>query len=274
MSDRTLDALRAAASPARRRAPAQAPTLLLAGATGSMGAAVLQRLGGSHRFAKVLVLARTTMRAGPRRLHPVVVPASTPPGEGWPSTVHADVAVVMFDPPRLFYERERSLWTPSPEQLPALARWLHGVGVRTLAVVQPHTRARLPEALKRGLADLDEQAVAAVGFERLLLLRSAQAPHEAAADGPLLQRLARWMLGALHHMVPAQEQPVRAAAVAELLAAALELAPAGIHIASPERVWRAAQRDGARAEALRWLRAAPGADFSEELLHVQRQTVA
>ena len=58
MSDRTLDALRAAAGPVRRSAPAQAPTLLLAGATGPMGAAVLQRLGGSHRFAQVQVLAR------------------------------------------------------------------------------------------------------------------------------------------------------------------------------------------------------------------------
>lgn len=271
MSDRTLDALRAAAGPVRRSAPAQAPTLLLAGATGPMGAAVLQRLGGSHRFAQVQVLAREAMRAGPRRLLPVVV-GNTPPGEGWSRTVRADVAVVMFDPPRLFYERERSLWTPSPEQLPALAHWLHGVGVRTLAVVQPHTQARLPEALKRGLANLDEQAVAAVGFERLLLLRSAQAPRE-AAGGPLLQRLARWMLGALHYMVPAQEQPVRAAAVAELLAAALELAPPGIHIASPERVWRAAQRDGARAEALRWLQTGPDATFAENPPEPQRQPV-
>lgn len=272
MSDRTLDALRAAAGPVRRHASAQAPILLLAGATGPMGAAVLQRLGGSHRFAQVQVLAREAMRTGPRRLQPVQVPAHTPPGEGWPRTVRADVAVVMFDPPRLFYQRERSLWTPSPEQLPALAYWLHGVGVRTLAVVQPHTQARLPEALKRGLANLDEQAVAAVGFERLLLLRSARAPVQ-ATGGTALQRLARWMLGALHHMVPAQEQPVRATAVAELLAAALELAPAGIHIASPERVWRAAQRDGARAEALRWLQAAPATASGEITLQTQRQSV-
>lgn len=272
MSAPAFQVLRSAAgSPPPASTAAAAPTLLLAGATGPMGAAVLQRLGGSHRFAQVQVLAREAMRAGPRRLQPVLVPPGTPPGEGWPRTVHADVAVVMFDPPRLFYQRERSLWTPSPEQLPALARWLHGVGVRTLAVVQPHTQARLPEALKRGLASLDEQAVAAVGFERLLLLRSAQAPRE-AAGGTTLQRLARWMLGALHNMVPAQEQPVRATAVAELLAAALELAPAGIHIASPERVWRAAQREGARAEALRWLQAAPATASEEMTLQPQRQS--
>lgn len=261
-----------AAAPAPARAgAAPAPTLLLAGATGAMGAAVLQRLGGSHRYRAVRVLAREPMQMGVRRFEPVVVDAAHAPGPMWPH-VQADVAVVMFDPPRLFYQRERSLWTPSPEQLPALAHWLHGVGVRTLAVVQPHTQARLPEALKRGLANLDEQAVAAVGFERLLLLRSAQAPRE-AAGGPLLQRLARWMLGALHYMVPAQEQPVRAAAVAELLAAALELAPPGIHIASPERVWRAAQRDGARAEALRWLQTGPDAIFAENTPEPQRQPV-
>lgn len=251
---------------------AAAPTLLLAGATGPMGAAVLQRLGGSHRFAQVQVLAREAMRAGPRWLQAVQVPADMPPGEGWPRSVRADVAVVMFDPPRLFYQRERSLWTPSPDQLPALARWLRSAGVRTLAVVQPHALARLPEALKRGLANLDEQAVAAVGFERLLVLRTAQAPGE-AAGATALQRLARWMLGALQHMVPAQERPVRAAAVAELLAAALDLAPAGIHIASPECVWRAAQRDGAHAEALRWLQAAPTTVSEEITRQPQRQSL-
>jgi len=45
---------------------------------------------------------------------------------------------------------------------------------------------------------------------------------------------------------------VRASKVAELLAAALRLAPPGIHVAAPELVWQAAQED-ARTVAHRWL---------------------
>jgi hypothetical protein len=165
--------------------------------------------------------------------------------------VQADVAVILFEPPRLFYDRERALWTPQPEQLPALARWLRSCGVRTLAVVMPHAPGRLPDALKRGLASLDEHAVAAAGFERLLILRSAQKPAAVVHAGALA-RLGEWMLSTVKYMVPSSEQPVRAAKVAELLAIALRTAPSGIHVAAPEVVWEAGQGH-AGAVAGRWL---------------------
>ncbi len=158
---------------------------------------------------------------------------------------------MLFDPPRLFYDRERALWTPEPAQLPGLARWLHASGVHTLALVLPHDQGRLPDALKRGLASLDEHAVAALGFQRLIIIRSARKPA-AAAPGTLAHRLARLMLSVFQYMVPSSEQPVRAATVARLLALALESAPPGIHVASPETVWQAAQGD-ARAAVRRWL---------------------
>jgi hypothetical protein len=53
-------------------------------------------------------------------------------------------------------------------------------------------------------------------------------------------------------MVPSSEQPVRSAKVAELVAVALRLAPPGIHIATPELVWRAAQGD-LHETARQWL---------------------
>jgi len=229
-----LQVLRAAAPP---MPAAPRPRLLIAGATGVLGNEVLRRLAGSCAFSITQVLAREPIREGLRGVRTLLVP-----GEeiaAWPPP-QADVAVVLFDPPRLFYQRERALWTPAPQQLPALARWLRAGGVPTLAVVLPHAPGRLPEALKRGLANLDEQAVASAGFERLLILRSAQKPAAAAA-GPALQRLAHWMLGAFKYMVPSAEQPVRAVKVAELLAAALRRAPPGIHVAAPEQVWRVAQ---------------------------------
>ncbi|MES2940161.1 MAG: hypothetical protein V4864_20950 [Pseudomonadota bacterium] len=234
---------------ARPPGPAQRkPRLLIAGATGALGNEVLRRLAGSSGFSDTQVLAREPITAGLRGVATVMVPPESP--ARWPPGA-ADVAVVLFDPPRLFYDRERALWTPEPAQLPDLARWLRASGVHTLALVLPHDQGRLPDALKRGLADLDEHAVAALGFERMIVIRSARKPA-AAAPTSWAQRLARLMLSVFQYMVPSSEQPVRAATVAHLLALALESAPPGIHVASPETVWRAAQGD-ARAAARQWL---------------------
>jgi len=114
--------------------------------------------------------------------------------------------------------------------------------------VQPHAQGRLPEALKRGLASLDEQSVAALGFERLILVRSAQKPAQ-GVRGSLPQRVAEWMLSIARFMVPASEQPVRAAVVAQFVDVALRLAPHGTHVAAPELVWRAAQGNAEACEA-------------------------
>jgi hypothetical protein len=221
-------------------------TLLIAGATGALGNELLRRLAGSHRYAQAKVLAREPMQDGLRGVQTVLVPPDDDP-RSWPS-VQADVALVSFDPPRLYHDRERALWAPAPEQLPQIAAWLRSCGVRTLAVVQPHAQGRLPEALKRGLASLDEQSVAALGFERLILVRSAQKPAQ-GVRGSLPQRVAEWMLSIARFMVPASEQPVRAAVVAQFVDVALRLAPHGTHVAAPELVWRAAQGNAEACEA-------------------------
>ena len=234
---------------ASRPVPAVArPRLLIAGATGVLGNEVLRRLVGSGDFSLTQVLAREPITTGLRGVRTTLVPSDAP--AEWP-LAGADVAVVLFEPPRMFYERERALWTPQPQQLLPLARWLRAGGVRTLAIVLPHAPGLLPEALKRGLATLDEQAIAALGFERLLLLRSAQKPPE-PGHAHVLARLAHWMLGIFKYMVPSSEQPVRAAKVAELLAESLRIVPPGIHVAPPELVWQAAQQD-VRTVARRWL---------------------
>lgn len=242
-----IQALQAAsrgASPA-----AAAATVVIAGATGVLGNEVLRRLAGSGSYGAVQVLAREPMTEGLRGVSCVVVAAEV--GDAWPQ-LQAQIGVILFDPPRMFYDRERALWTPRPDQLLALARWMHGCGVGTLAVVLPHAQGRLPDALKRGLATLDEHAVATLGFDRVLFVRSAQKPQPAPAAA-VLDRLAQWMLSVFRFMVPGSEQPVRASKVAQLVAAALQLAPSGIHVAGPELVWRAAQGN-LQALVAGWLR--------------------
>jgi len=238
--------------------PAAAPfagargTLLIAGATGALGHELVRRLAGRHRFEHTLVLTREPIREGLRGVELWQVPAA--PIAEWP-TVAADTALVLFEPPRLYYDRERALWTPEPAQLPQLAAWLRACGVRNLAVVQPHVQGRLPEALKHGLASLDEQAVAALGFDRLLLVRSAQKPGPVRYPS-LGDRLAAWMLSVGRFMVPSSEQPVRASKVAEMVDVALRIAPPGVHVAAPEVVWRATQGE-LRSVVEGWVGAAP-----------------
>jgi hypothetical protein len=241
-----IQALRAASRP--QPAKALAPRVLIAGATGALGNEMLRRLAGSGRYGPVQVLAREPITQGMRDVGCVVVAQEV--SSDWPALT-ADVGVILFDPPRLFYDRERALWTPRPDQLKALASWMRGCGVTTLAVVLPHAQGRLPEALKRGLASLDEHAVAALGFERVLFVRSAEKPG-APPPRAALARAGHRMLSVLSYMVPSSEQPVRAAKVAELVAVALQDAPRGIHVAAPELVWRAAQGD-LRAVVGDWL---------------------
>jgi hypothetical protein len=216
------------------------PDLLIAGATGALGNAVMQRLVGTHRFAHTQVLAREPMSQGIRTVSLQLVADDT---TTWPQPAQrSDVAVVMFEPPRMYYERERALWTPLPEQLPALAAWLKSCGVQTLAIVLPHAQGSLPESLKRGLASLDEQALASIGFDRLIIVRSAQKPTAVVKTHPL-EKLAHWMLGIFQFMVPSSEQPVRPTKLAQMVDALLQTAPRGITVLAQEEVWALAQSD-------------------------------
>jgi hypothetical protein len=236
--------IQAAQRPGSR--PRTLPRFLIVGATGAMGNAVVRRLTGMLRACHTLVLARSPIRPGMRHVSAWVVPA-TPSGDDdfttWP-TPQADVAIVMFDPPRMYYGREKALWTPNPVQLGKLAPWIRDCGVHTLAVVLPHNQGSLPDALKQGLANLDEQSLANVGIDRLLIVRTAQKPV-ALAQPHILKKLAAWMLSVTNYMVPKSEQPVRVAKVAELVDLTLHLLPAGIHVIGPQTVWEAAQGDEA-----------------------------
>jgi len=233
--------------------PQVSETLVIAGATGALGNAVVQALVGSQQFAATTVLAREPIKTGIRGVEACVVPAAPAPSvghdaqggkpdmfDGWP-VLKATTGAILFDPPRMYYQRERALWTPTPAQLPSLARWMRSCGVRTLAVVMPHVQGQLPEALKRGLANLDEQSVAALGFERLLIVRSAEKPGTAGVKRSWPARAGHGVLSVMRYMVPSSEQPVRPSKVAELVDVALRGMSPGTHVAAPELVWRAAQ---------------------------------
>jgi hypothetical protein len=227
---------------ARRERPAN---WLVAGATGALGADMLKvceshrsRAGGGNVFqVQVLTTERFNAAVGATQMR---LAPSGPCSQWQPEPNSVDVLLVLFDPPRLYYQRERALWAPQPSDVPMLARWAVASGAHSIMLVQPHEQGRMPMALRAGLASLDEQAVAATGVQRLIVLRSARA-RERARSASFGARMAAHWWSVFGLMVPAQWQAPRSAGVAAFALACLRHAPPGVHVAAPEQVWAAAQ---------------------------------
>jgi hypothetical protein len=201
----------------------------------------------------VQVLATRAFHATTRGLVPIRAERFDLEAPALPS-----LAVVVFDRLRHANGRDAAFVRIEPAQLPGLARWLHAGGVRDLVIVMPHAQASLPEALKAGLASLDEQAVASLGFERLVIVRSARAPDALASRG--LQRLADTVLAQLRMMTPQHQQPLRARKVAQIAVAIARMLPgqpSGTRVLAPEQAWHAAQTADPEHLLAAWLGGAP-----------------
>lgn len=223
---------------------------VVAGAAGALGAAVLEAVLASGDFAPVHVLVDAPLAVALRGLRPLAREALALGG-----ALGADTAFVVFDRARGRHGREQALHQPPPQALPELAAALHRAGVRHLIVVLPHAPASLPQALQHGLATLDEQAVAALGFEHFVLVRPAAKPARERAS-QWLQRVAHAVLAQLHWMVPAAEQPVRPAQVAAFavaLARRLPHARPGARVAPPALLHEASRQADCAAVVERWL---------------------
>ena len=247
--DRLSLALAGAAAPIPRRAP-RAEVLLVLGGGGVLGSAVLTAALACGRFARVQAWVARELPSTLRDFE--AVPALDGP-------LRADTAILVFERARRSNGRDDAFMQPQPDQLVALATRLRAGGVRRLLVVVPHAPALLPEALKHGLATLDEGRVAALGFEQLLFLRAAQSGGTAAAGGWTRRFAAVW-LAQMSWMVPQREQPLRTRRLAELLVELgwrlAEAAPA-TRVLPPELLWQAAQGDAAGALLAAWLAGEP-----------------
>ena len=232
--------------------------LLVAGAGGPLGSAVLEQVLASGCFAAVRVLVSQPLHTSVKGLQTLIVAplVNTEATENLPiRPALADTALIVFDIKRQANGREEAFLRPEPHALPRLARWLRGCGVRDLIVVMPHHAASLPQALKAGLADLDEHAVVELGFEHVVFVRSASAPTGVRSNA-WLQRVADGVLAQLRMMTPQADQPVRSNKVAQFvseLALQLPGSAPGTRVAPPELVWRAAQHADPGALVRAWL---------------------
>jgi hypothetical protein len=258
-----LDAVRGALHTTRQVASSRG--VLLAGAGGPLGAAVLEQLLGGG-FDGVQVLVDGAISPAMRGFVPVDAAALLDDRGARPGAragavaraASADTAVVVFDRTRHSHGREEVFHRPSPQAMPALCAALQAQGVARLLLVWPHAPGLLPQALKQGLASMDEQAVAAMGFEQLVFVRLAQSarsgPGRAAAPWPA--RLADALLSQLHWMVPQGDQPLRAATVAAVVATLARVvgsAPPGTRVMPPELLWQLARAPDTEAATAAWL---------------------
>jgi hypothetical protein len=237
VGDALQQALRGARHEAAPGADALAPRLALVviGAGGALGSALLAEALVAGRFRQVAALVAAPLASTLRGLLPLTLTA-----------LHAvqgpafDAAVVVFDRERRSNGRDDAFAMPGPEQLLPLAQALHARGTRRLVVLMPHAPALLPQALAAGLASVDEVALAALGFEHLVILRAARADGSAR---PLrgLDRVAQLWLQQLRWMVPTRLQALRPAALARCvveLLMALPASPPGTRVVSPETLWQ------------------------------------
>lgn len=222
--------------------------VVVLGGGGTLGSALLAETLVAGRFAAVHALAAGPWPSTLRGLKPLTAEQFAQ-HRGWA----AELAFVVFERGRHANGRDQAFVMPALDELPGLARTLREGGVRRLVVVLPHAPALLPQALKAGLATLDETAVAALGFEHLVFVRAAQALVAAPAGGRV-QRFAGWWLSQLSWMVPQREQPQRAVVLAALVVALARLLPqlpAGTRVLPPEVLGTAAaDGDAAMAERL------------------------
>jgi hypothetical protein len=220
--------------------------VIVIGAGGALGSAVLAETLVAGRFQQVAALVAAPLTSTLRGLLPLSR-AELEAGQG-PA---ADAAIVVFDRERHSNGRDDAFEMPGPEQLLPLARALHARGTRRLVVLVPHAPSQLPQALGHGLATLDEAALAALGFEHLVILRAARQAGRRSAL-PWLQRLAQWWLDQLRWMVPARQQALRPAALARCVAElvmALPQSPPGTRVVAPETLWQWVQALDARGRA-------------------------
>jgi hypothetical protein len=245
-----LDTALAGAQRVSREPAAACRSAIVLGAGGGLGSAVLERVLGSG-FAPVHAVVTQTMAPALRGLHTITLPAlqAGAPGLSAPQT-----AFIVFDRQRHANGRETVFLAPDPGELIGYAQALQHIGVRDLVVVMPHAPALLPRSLALGLASLDEQSVAALDFDQVAFVRSAQQAPARPLGAP--QRLAAWMLSQLRYMVPMPQQALRAEKVAAFvvaLAHALPQAAPGTRVIPPEWVWRHAQPGASDGLLPRWL---------------------
>lgn len=232
MSVDPVAALRAASAPGPAPARTGVRRLLVAGAVGRLGEALLNDALARGGYEEVVALADgdAAMSLGVRGL-------SLAPLERLPPL--ADVCVAQTVDPdapgaRSFHGRDAPFALVSPDDMPRIARAAADAGARRLVLVHPMPAWQQMSGLHLGLTGEAELAIAGLPFEGVTVMRPA-APS-AVAGGGLLQRVAGVYLSLQMLMMPKSVPTLTSAQVARVAVDLLRDGETGVRILGPAQI--------------------------------------
>lgn len=206
--------------------------LLLAGATGLVGDATLQRALASARVEQVVAPTRRPLAPHPKLFNPVVDFDALPGDADWwrVDAVECALGTTIRDA-----GSQDAFRRVDPDYPLAIARQAHAHGAKAFALVSAmgaDARSRIFYSRTKGEV---EDALAGIGFTSLTLLRPGLLGGERRQHRSG-ERLALRVMGALAGILPARYRIVPAGRVADaLLRAALD-APPGTHVIRSEQL--------------------------------------
>lgn len=206
--------------------------VLLAGATGLVGEATLQRALASARVQQVVAPTRRPLAPHPKLFNPVVDFDALPADADW---WRVDAVACALGTTIRDAGSQEAFHRVDHDYPLVIARHAHAHGATTFALVSAlgaDAGSRVFYSRTKGEV---EEAMAAIGFTSLTLLRPSLLGGERTQQRAG-ERLALRVLGALDGVVPARFRIVPAQRVAEALLRAVLDAPPGRHVIPSDRL--------------------------------------
>jgi hypothetical protein len=219
-------ALRSAGAPAPARRREGARRLLVAGAVGRLGEALLNEALARGGYDEVVALSEgdATMNLGLRGLSLAPVTALPP---------LADVCIAQtLDPfapgARSFHGRDAPFALVEPSGMPRIAAAAAAAGARRLVLVHPLPAWQQMSGLHLGLTGVAELEMARLSFESVTVLRPVA--QSASVGGNWLQRVAGVYLSLQMLMMPRSVPTLTSVQIARVAVDALRADETGIRI--------------------------------------------
>jgi uncharacterized protein YbjT (DUF2867 family) len=205
------------------------PIALVAGASGLVGRQLLEQLLADPQTAQVHAVLRRALASQPPRLRQVLVAGF----DKLPALPPADEAYCALGTTIKQAGSQAAFRAVDHNAVLAFARAAQAAGVRRLGVVSALGADARSSVFYNRVKGETEAALAALGFERLVIARPSLLMGDRQALGqPLrpMERLGMAVTGPLGGLIPARWRPIHASVVARALLRALRQPGTGTHV--------------------------------------------